>query len=260
MTDNGSINVEVVRGEMQPWSDYSGGRAPAGGPVLVALLADLLPRASHALVVGPHGTDVIAAIAARSARTTVLVRSVTDAEALRDARPDGEVTFVAGSLDGFVDSLPAGTAFDLVVAADGVDRVMSTDSPQQDWARRATALARTAAAGAVVVVAAQNDFALTELFDRRPAHERHSDDEWWPLHDDPSRPTSPTQLRDALGGLGLDVTALWSAVDVNGEAHTLLDADAAAATRPGRPAARLVVRALDVAAAGAPLLAGLGEG
>ncbi|PZG13872.1 hypothetical protein C1I95_22830 [Micromonospora craterilacus] len=259
MTDNGSISVEVVRGEMQPWTDWSGGRAPAGGPVLTALLADLLPSSSRALVVGPHGSDVVDAVAARSAHTTVLVRSVSDAEALRAATPSAGVTIVAGSLDGFVDRLGEGDAFDLVLAADGVDRVMSTDSSQQDWQRRATALARTAAAGAVVLVAVWNDFALTELFDRRPAHQRHGDDEWWPLHDDPSRPTSPAQVRAALAGLGLDVSTLYSVIDVAGEAHTLIEADAAAGTRPGHPAARLAVRAVDAAAADAPLLAPLAE-
>ncbi|MGC5022279.1 hypothetical protein [Micromonospora sp. DT47] len=259
MTDNGSINVEVVRGEMQPWTDYSGGRAPAGGPVLAALLGDLLPQSSRALVVGPHGSDVIDVVAARSARTTVLVRSVSDAEALRAATPNPDVTVVAGSLDGLVDSLAEGEAFDLVLAADGVDRVMGHDSPQQDWQTRATALARTAAAGALVLVAVQNDFGLTELFDRRPAHERHGDDEWWPLHDDPSRPTSPMQVREALAGLGLELSTLWSTIDVAGEAHTLIEADTAAATRPGRPAARIAVRALDAAATAAPLLAPLAE-
>ncbi len=260
VTDNRSTDREFVRGEMQPWTDYSGGRAPASGSVLAALLADLLPQSKRALVVGPHGSDLIDAVAARSAQTTVLVRSVGDAESLRAVISNTTVTIVAGSLDGLIDSLTEDETYDLVLAADGLDRVMGYDAPQQDWHTRAAALVRAAAAGAMVVVGMQNDFALTELFDSRPSHKRHGDDEWWPLHDDPTRPASPAQLRDALTGLGLETSLLWATVDVAGETHTLVEVDALAATRPGRPAARIAVRAFETAATAVPLLASLAEG
>ncbi|MFC0506102.1 hypothetical protein [Micromonospora costi] len=258
MTDTSSTGIAVVRGEMQPWSDATGPRTPAGGPVLTAFLADLLPPASHALVLGPHGRDVVEAVAARSTAVTVLLRSVSDATELHAALAATNVRVVAGALDGLADE--GGPAYDLVVAADGLDRVLGADSPEWDWPRRAAALAGLTAPDATVVVGLGNEFALTDLLDRRPARDRHGDDEWRPLHDDPARPVSPGQFRDALAARGLHVTALYASFDVAGTAHTLLDVDAATAGRPGHPAVRLAVRALEAAAARQPLLAPVAEG
>ncbi|MFI7606409.1 hypothetical protein ACIBTV_14905 [Micromonospora sp. NPDC049366] len=258
MTDTSSTEIAVVRGEMQPWSDANGPRRPAGGPVLAALLDDLLPPASHALVLGPHDGDLVAAVAARSARVTVLLRSVSDATELRATVDAPNVRVVAGALDGLVERGDGG--FDVVLAADGLDRVLGYDSPEWDWPRRAAATAGLAAPGALVIVGLSNEFALTDLLDGRPAHERHGDDEWRPLHDDPTRPSSPQQLRDALAASGLDVTALYAAFDTAGSTHTLLDADAAARGRPGHPAARLAVRGLEAAASAQPLLAPVTDG
>ncbi|MEV1331379.1 hypothetical protein AB0J20_17590 [Micromonospora costi] len=258
MTDTSSTGIAVVRGEMQPWSDATGPRTPAGGPVLTAFLGDLLPPASHALVLGPHAGGVVEAVAARSTAVTVLLRSVSDATELHAALAATNVRVVAGALDGLVDE--GGPAYDLVVAADGLDRVLGADSPEWDWPRRAAALAGLAAPDATVVVGLGNEFALTDLLDRRPARDRHGDDEWRPLHDDPARPVSPDQFRDALAALGLHVIALYASFDVAGTAHTLLDVDAAAAGRPGHPAVRLAVRALEAAAARQPLLAPVAEG
>ncbi|HEX7746001.1 MAG TPA: hypothetical protein VF462_12145 [Micromonosporaceae bacterium] len=253
VTENGSITVDVVRGEMQPWSDYEGHRKPTGGAVLQALLQDVLPQAARALVVGPHARDVIELVAASSESVTVLLRSVGDATTLEAAVQATNVKVVTGALDGFADR--ADERFDVVVAADGLDRVLGTDSPAMTWPERASALARTAAPQAVVVLGCDNEFALTGLLDRRPVDNRHGDDEWRPLHDDPYRPTSPDQLVNALAGVGLAVEGLYAMVDVAGVPHTMLDRAAAAATRPGRLAARLAVRALEASTVSTPLLA-----
>lgn len=246
--------VQIVRGEIQPWTDYTGYRAPAGGPTLLALLDDLLPQqAARTLVAGPHGTDVITLASERSAAVTVLVRSVSDAQDLRAAIPAPHVTVVTGALDGLVDVSP----FDVVLAADGLDRVLGTDSPALNWPRRLAELRRLAAPEALVVVAVANEFALTGLYDRRPVDARHGDDEWRPLHDDPDRPTSPTQVTDAFG---VPVARLYASFDASGLIHTLLDGGAAAETRPGRPGARLAVAGLGVSAAHTPLLAPVADG
>jgi len=246
VTDSPQIPVEIVRGELQPWTDYAGGRRPAGGAPLVALLGDLLPaHAPRTLIAGPHGLDVIELAAARSASLTVLVRSVSDAADLRAAIPAGHVTVVAGALDGLS---PA--PFDVILAADGLDRVHGADSPALDWPARAADLRRLATPGALLVVGVENEFALTGLFDRRPPDVRHGDDEWRPLHDDPARPTSPAQVRAALGA-----GRVYAVFDEAGLVHTLLDDEAAAAARPGRPGFRLARAGLAASAAHAPLLA-----
>jgi len=244
--------VEIVRGELQPWTDYTGYRHPAGGATLLALLDDLLPAgAARTLVAGPHAVDVIELAAARSAAVTVLVRSVSDAQDLRAAIPAAHVTVVTGALDGLVDVEP----FDVVLAADGLDRVLGADSPALNWPQRSAELLRLATAEALVVVAVENEFALTGLYDRRPADARHGDDEWRPLHDDPDRPTSAAQVTAALAP-----ARLYAAFDAAGASHTLLDVEAAGATRPGRPGARLAVTGLAATAAEMPLLAPVVDG
>jgi hypothetical protein len=259
VTDTKPTSTEIVRGEIQPWTDYESYRKPAGGPVLRAFLDDLLPAsASRTLVAGPHGADVVELVAGRSAHVTVLVRSVSDAATLREQFAGAGVTVLAGALDGLADH--GIEPFDVVLAADGLDRVLGADSPALDWPQRAALLSRLATPEALVLVGVENEFALTGLLDRRPLDERHGDDEWRPLHDDPNRPTSPAQVAEALTALGLDVRGRYSCFDTAGVPHTLLADDAAAATRPGRPAARLAIAGLAAAAQHFPLVAPVADG
>jgi hypothetical protein len=271
VADSSGNPVRIVRGEIQPWTDYEGARRPAGGPVLRALLADLLPAtASRVLIAGPHGRDVIELVAARCERVTVLLRSVSDALAIHEwslTTPEAaKVNVVSGALDGLAGAEPAtdgsggGEPFDVVIAADGLDRVLGTDSPALNWPQRAAALRGLAAADALFLLGVTNEVALTGLLDRRPAHARHGDEEWRPLYDDPDRPTSPAQITEALRELGCYPRRRFALFDEAGVAHTLLDGGAAARTRPGRPGARLAIAGLAAAGAHTPLLASLADG
>lgn len=256
MADDGP-DVDLVRGEMQPWSDYGGRRPPVGGAVLAAFLDDVLPDRARALVVGPHDVDVIETVAARSADVVVLVRSVADAIGLR-AQLGGQVTVVAGALDGLV----AGDRprFDSVIAADGLDRVLGYDSDALDWPQRLALLAAITTPAAVVVLGLENEFSLTALLDRRPRDQRHGDDEWRPLYDDPRRPVSAGQFADELRRAGLANARTYAAFSPGGTPLALVSADQAAAARPGQLPARLAVEALETAAAAVPLLAPIGAG
>ncbi|WP_112241472.1 serine/threonine-protein kinase [Kribbella monticola] len=255
MSDN-QLAVDVVRGEMQPWSDYSGKRGAVQGPVLRALLSDVLPDGGRTLILGPHAADLVEAVVAKAAETTVLVRSVSDATELTEQF--GQVQVIAGALDGLVgdDRAP----FDVVVAADGLDRVLGYDSDDLNWTQRLDALAAVAAPGAVVVLGLENEFSLTNLLDRRPADERHGDDEWRPLHDDPTRPVSTDQLAAELSRVGLGTSVSYAAFSVEETPFALVSAEVAAAARPGQLPARLAVEALEASAAVVPLLAPIAEG
>ncbi|QNE20290.1 hypothetical protein F1D05_23235 [Kribbella qitaiheensis] len=256
MSDN-QLAVDVVRGEMQPWSDYSGKRGAVQGPVLRALLADVLPDGARTLILGPHGADLIEAVVAKASETTLLVRSVSDATELTEQFAD-KLQVVAGALDGLAgaDRPP----FDVVVAADGLDRVLGYDSDDLNWAQRLDALAAVAAPGAVVVLGLENEFSLTNLLDRRPADERHADDEWRPLHDDPTRPVSTEQLKAELARVGFENASAYAAFSVEEAPFALVTAEVAAAARPGQLPARLAVEALEAAAVAVPLLAPIAEG
>ncbi|SDT79706.1 hypothetical protein [Actinoplanes derwentensis] len=230
----------VVRGEIQPWTD----RNPAGGPALTGFLADLLPdRPGRVLVAGPHHTGVLDLVASRSDDVTVLLRSVSDAEAVRG----NMYAVVTGALDGLADEKPE--PFDVVIAADGLDRLLGPDSAALDWPERAALLRGLAGPAALVVIGVENGFSITGLLDRRPAKDRYGDDEWRPLHDDPRRPGSAAQVNDLLGGVQRRYARF-------GE-HTLLESGALTRTQAGFPAMRLAVAALE--ASDTPLLASVGD-
>ncbi|WP_026163686.1 hypothetical protein [Kribbella catacumbae] len=246
MSDN-QLAVEVVRGEMQPWSDYNGKRGAVGGPVLRALLNDVLPAGARTLIIGPHAADLVSVVVDKASSATMLVRSVSDATGLAEQFADLDV--VAGALDGLT-----GTTYEVVVAVDGLDRVLGYDSDDLSWPQRLDALAELCTPSTVLILGLENEFALTTLLDRRPPAERHGDDEWRPLHDDPTRPVSPVQLASELARVGLPLQTVYSSFADN----TLLAVDVAAAARPGSLPARLATEALE--ATDVPLLAPIAEG
>lgn len=231
--------VQVVRGEMQPWTDHTTPR-----PALAALLTDVVPANRRTLILGPHAPQQIESVLAHSADVTILVRSVADAQQLgEDFGPCLQV--IAGALDGL-----EGEPYDVIIATDGLDRVLGYDSADLSWSERLAALSRLAAPDAVVVLALENEFSLLNLLDSRPAHQRHDDDEWRPLHDDPTRPVSVDQLKAALP---------WRAeVYADFASRTFVRADVAAGARPGELPTRLAIGALE--SLDVPLLSPPNEG
>jgi hypothetical protein len=231
--------VQVVRGEMQPWTDHTTPR-----PALAALLTDVVPANRRTLILGPHAPQLIESVLAHSADVTILVRSVADAQQLgEDFGPCLQV--IAGALDGLQTE-----PYDVLIASDGLDRVLGYDSADLSWTARLAALAALAAPDAVVVLGLENEFSLLNLLDSRPADERHGDDEWRPLHDDPTRPVAVDQLRAALP---------WTAeVYADFGSRTFVRADVAATARPGELATRLAAAALE--SVDVPLLSPAAEG
>ncbi|TCO47630.1 hypothetical protein EV646_105183 [Kribbella antiqua] len=225
-------DVLVVRGEMQPWTDRT-----TDHPALAALLMDVLPAGRRTLIVGPHSPSLVSSVLDGAGDTTMLVRSVSDAAELSELE---DLQVIAGALDGLVSE-----PFEVIVAADGLDRVLGYDSDDLSWTERLVALARLATPDAVVVLGLENEFSLLGLLDSRPANERHGDDEWRPLHDDPTRPVSVSQLKSVLP---------WKAqVYANFESRTLVDADVI-----GELPTRLAAEAL--AATDVPVLSPVAEG
>ncbi|NIK54923.1 hypothetical protein [Kribbella shirazensis] len=231
--------VQVVRGEMQPWTDHTVAR-----PALAALLSDVVPANRRTLILGPHAPQLIESVLAHSSDVTMLVRSVADAQQLgEDFGPCLQV--IAGALDGL-----RAEPYDVIVASDGLDRVLGYDSADLSWTERLAAVSALAAPDAVVVLGLENEFSLLNLLDSRPADERHGDDEWRPLHDDPTRPVSVEQLKTALP---------WQAeVYADFGNRTFVRADVATEARPGELPTRLAAGALE--SVDVPLLSPAGEG
>jgi hypothetical protein len=224
---------------MQPWTDHTTSR-----PALAALLTDVVPANRRTLILGPHAPQLIESVLAHSADVTILVRSVADAQQLgEEFGPCLQV--IAGALDGL-----KAEPYDVIIASDGLDRVLGYDSADLSWTERLEAVHALAAADAVVVLGLENEFSLLNLLDSRPAHERHGDDEWRPLHDDPTRPVSVAQLRAAIP---------WQAeIYADFASRTFIRADIAAASRPGELPTRLAGAALE--STDVPLLGPMGEG
>ena len=198
--------LSVAGGEMQPWSDDVPPVRPTGGPAAAALLAELVPASSSVLVVGPHGDDVVHFLAGHAETVTVLRRSASDAARLAEVVPAG-VHVTAGSLDSFV----AGSdrQFSCVVALDGLDRVLGTDSPSLDWRARLDLLSPLLAPGGVLVLGVGNDLSAVNVLDGRPGKDRFGDEEWHPLHSDRHRPLSLADAQTALTDIGLERGPSW---------------------------------------------------
>lgn len=200
------------------------------GPVLRALLDDVLPSGSRVLVLGPHGSDVLDLVSARAAAVTIL-NDLPAAATTDDSR------------------------YDVLLAAGGLD--LGSSGSGDGWAERLEALAHLAAPGAVVVLGLPNEFVLSGLLDSKSST--------WPqpgtaaLAFDDSRPASASDLAAELNRVGLPASRVFAAASSGDEPRALIDTTVANATRPGRFAARIAVQALEAASFGAELLAPLAD-
>ncbi|MBO9522527.1 MAG: hypothetical protein J7518_13390 [Nocardioidaceae bacterium] len=197
-------NPEIVPGEMRLWTDRASAVRPAaGGPVLAPLVADLLKQVDGSvLVVGPHGDEVLAPVAARGG--TVLVRALPDGEEIAGRHPGLRV--VCGDL-----VHAALEPFDLVVALDGVDRVASNDFDPTPWRERFDRLVSLVAPGGVLAATVDNPESVLALADGRRLTERREFGDWEPPHDtDPTRPRRAGDVVAILEAAGLSATAFAS--------------------------------------------------
>ena len=200
------LPIDVAGGEMQPWSDEVPPFLPTGGPAAVALLADMVPPSSSVLVVGPHSDDVVLFLAGHAESVTVLRRASSDATRLAGLVPAG-VQVTAGSLDAFAGG--SQQQFSCIVALDGLDRVLGTDSPALDWRARLDLLVPRLATGGVLVLGVGNDLSAVNVLDGRPAKDRFGDEEWHPLHSDRRRPLSLAEAQAAIADAGLEAGPSW---------------------------------------------------
>ncbi|KGN36920.1 hypothetical protein [Knoellia subterranea] len=249
MTDPDHTSVRPVPGEMRPWSDLDGPIGPFGGAAALRLLEDVLPRGGRWLIAGPHADAVLTLAQERSESLTVLIRAASDGETTSTRFPTG-LDIAIGALDGLS---PEDGAFDVVLAADGLDRVLTPDSADLAWPERLDLLRSLANDGATIVVGLGNEFALATLLDARVARDRHGDEEWRPIHSDTERPCSLGQFVDALAERGLTPSSTWTTFGPQAQPGLIASADAAGSARPDRFLANAATAA--VRATRSPLLA-----
>ena len=201
-------NLRRMGGEMFAWSDRDLQRSEPlpRGAVLRHLLSQYAGPGRTVLVAGPHADEVVVALADSGAAVTWLLRSLIDAEDA--ARNHSRVTVLAGAAV----KLDAAEKFDLVVAADGVDRLNSAEGEQLTPAQLIDRLAETVQPDGVLLLVHDNRLGVHHTVRLEPGTRERLDSEWYPADDenDTQRPASQEQLAARLAESGLTVATSYA--------------------------------------------------
>lgn len=225
--------------EMPHWSDLTGPPGPCGGSAAAALLARSVPPEARVLVAGPHDPALLAALPVPPERVTWLLRSRHDAADA--ARATGAEVLSGGP------EAAAGRAYDVIVALDGLDRLVSAEGAQPGWVPALDALAALLAPGGLLLLGLANPLGVHELTALTPTPHEAADRHWHaPAAADPDRPGSPDRLRAVLARDGLAVRRLWLGYPDPLTPTLLLDPEAGGPDAPGGMGG-----AVDLALAGA---------
>jgi hypothetical protein len=205
---------------MWSWSDWREPASIVASRSAGAIVADLAVAGSRVLFAGPHDEDMVEAAQAAGASVTWLVRSVEDAGRLTQALPSVKV--LCGSVGTAGDWGVAGDKFDLVVALDGVGRLISAE---HDDARRDVlgALAALVGEDGVLVLLHENPLGAHRTVELAPGREYTADEAWYlPEAYEPRLPASMPALTGTLSGHGLRVHAEYAAFPTPKRPHVLV--------------------------------------
>ncbi|GIF19728.1 hypothetical protein BJ973_006771 [Actinoplanes tereljensis] len=195
-------NLRRVGGEMFAWTD----QGPVRGALLRHLAGQFAGPGRRVLVAGPHADDLVAALTDSGATVSWLIRSLGDAE--NAAREHPKVTVLAGTLV----KLDPEEKFNLVVAADGVERLNSSEGDQMSAGELLDRLAEAVRPDGVLLLAHDNHLGVHHTVQLQPGAREADDAAWYPLDEhDPHRPASSEQLADRLTAAGLIVDVTYAA-------------------------------------------------
>ncbi|GAA1810557.1 hypothetical protein GCM10009682_35230 [Luedemannella flava] len=195
--------ITRIGGEMYSWSDHDPARGPkvAAGGALRHVLTELAAPGQRVLVAGPHDDALIAALIDRGAQVSCLARSVLDADRLDRTFPAAEV------LCGSVVKLDETVRYDLVVAADGLDRLGSTEGGQAAPAEVLRILATVVEPDGALALMTDNPLGVHRLVELNPAGHYDSDAAWYPVR---GWAASLDQVRGKLNLHGLPEAAVYA--------------------------------------------------
>jgi hypothetical protein len=202
----------LIGAEMLNWSDLrpEDGRPATGGAVAAALLDAVLTDADSVLIAGPHSLELIEQIAGRVAAVDVLVRSAPDAEEIAAQLAELPVRVFSGALDRFGPD-HGEHSYSLVVALDGLPRLVGPDTPVLTWTDALALLRGRLAAGGRLLLAAANPFGIERLLlpDVTATLPR---DEAWPraVAGNVEAPAGLPAVRAAVESTGLSLSAVYS--------------------------------------------------
>jgi len=233
----------MVGAEMLNWSDLhpGDGRPASGGPATAALLEATLRPTDKVLVAGPHSLHLLDLIASKAATVDVLVRSAPDAEQIARV-VSGRV--YCGALDRFTGT----DLYDVVVALDGLPRLIGPDTPAMAWTDGLALLKARMAPRGRLLLAAENAFGIERLIqpDVTAAVPRNAD---WPgvVEGALTAPVGLAAIRVALGALAATTTVYSVYPD-------LVGADLALVTPTGPLTAAAIARSVAARHSGPTLM------
>lgn len=202
----------LVGAEMLNWSDLQpdDGRPATGGPVAATLLDAVLTRTDSVLVAGPHSLELIEQLAERAAAVDVLVRSAPDAEEIGTRLAERPVRVFCGALDRFGPEYGE-KSYDVVVALDGLSRLVGPDTPVLTWADALAALKDRLSPDGRLLLGAANSFGIERLI-QPDVTATVPRDEAWPrdVRGDVVAPAGLRGVRAAVESAGLRVTTVYA--------------------------------------------------
>lgn len=213
--------------------------AAVAGPVLRALLADVVPKSDSLLVLGPVAAQTLQILQGRARTCTVLLRSHADAQQLTEnATATPALHVLAGSLAAF--AAQDSRLFDTIVAVDGLERTAELGAEPVSWADAFACVAARLAPGGTLVLGVVNPARLDTLVTVPAAADRTAS-----IFGDSTAPTSLQALHASFTDLGLVVPAVHCGFGRADDLQTLLSADALGDSGPGTTLTALAQRAIE---------------
>jgi hypothetical protein len=166
----------LVGGEMLNWSDLRpvDARPAAAGPAAEALLSAALQPGDSVLIAGPHAVDLITDVAGRVTSVDILVRSAPDAEEIAELLADTKGDVYCGSLDRF----RGDEKYDVIVALDGLERLVGPDTAKLTWSDALARLQERLAPSARLLLGATNSFGVERLIQPAITAALPRDEDW----------------------------------------------------------------------------------
>jgi hypothetical protein len=170
----------LIGGEMLNWSDLHpvDARPAAAGPAATALLAATLHPDDTVLVAGPHDAELIAEVAERVTSVDLLLRSAPDAEELAELLSETKGEVFCGALDRFATDPDQPDGYDVIVALDGLDRLVGPDTSGFPWTQALDRLRSRLRPGGRLLLGAENAFGLERLIQPDITAALPRDEDW----------------------------------------------------------------------------------
>ncbi|MFB6719875.1 hypothetical protein ACFCV3_06940 [Kribbella sp. NPDC056345] len=192
----------LVGGEMLNWSDLhpADSRPAVSGPAAAAVLAAALKPGDTVLIAGPHSHSLYADVAAQAESIDILVRSAPDAEELAETLTHAKTQVYCGSLDRF----ETDEAYDLIVALDGLERLVGPDTSSLPWSDALAKLTTRLAPDGRLLLGATNSFSVNRMIQPDITAALPRDEDWGRAVGD-TAPAGLAPLEAALRAAGVEV-------------------------------------------------------